>query len=83
LLEVPAAALSFRSAGPQVAVIDSDDKVHLRDVTIARDDGKTVLLGSGVTAGENVALNLSSQISEGEKVAVREAKKSLAVGEAK
>lgn len=74
LLEVPAAALIFRSAGPQVAVIGSDDKVQMRNVTIARDDGKTVLLGSGVTAGERVALNLSAQVSEGEKVAVREAK---------
>lgn len=72
-LEVPAAALIFRSAGPQVAVIGGDDRVQMRKVTIARDDGKTVLLGSGVAAGENVALNLSTQISEGEKVAVREA----------
>lgn len=73
LLEVPAAALIFRSAGPQVAVVGSDDRVQLRNVTIARDDGKTVLLGSGVTAGEKVALNLSTQVSDGEKVAVREA----------
>jgi RND family efflux transporter MFP subunit len=74
LLEVPAAAMIFRSAGPQVAVVGSDDTVQMHNVTIARDDGKTVLLGSGVTAGERVALNLSTQISGGEKVSVREAR---------
>ncbi len=72
LLAVPAAALIFRSAGPEVAVIGPDDRVKMRKVTIARDDGKTVLLGSGVTAGERVALNMSTEISEGEKVVARE-----------
>jgi len=83
LLEVPAAALIFRSAGPQVAVVGSDDRVQIRNVSIARDDGKTVLLGSGVAAGEKVALNLSTQVSAGEKVAVREAKEKVALREAK
>lgn len=82
LLEVPAAALIFRSGGPQVAVIVSDDRVQMRSVTIVRNDGRTVLLGSGVRAGEKVVLNLSSQISEGEKVAVRKAKERVAVREA-
>jgi RND family efflux transporter MFP subunit len=75
LIEVPAAALIFRSAGPHVAVIGADDVVQMRKITIARDDGKTVLLGSGITAGERVALNLSTQVSEGEKVTAREAGK--------
>jgi RND family efflux transporter MFP subunit len=73
-IEVPAAALVFRSTGPQAAVVGADDRVRMRNVSIARDDGKTVLLDSGLQAGERVALNLSSQVSEGEKVAVREAK---------
>ena len=72
LLQVPAAALIFRAAGPQVAVVDTDGSVHLRSVSIARDDGGTVLLATGVASGENVALNLSSQVSDGQKVVVRE-----------
>ena len=43
LLQVPAAALIFRAAGPQVAVVGADGSVHLRSVSIARDDGGTVL----------------------------------------
>jgi len=71
LLEVPAAALVFRAAGPQVAVVGADGRVHLRSVAIARDDGITVLLASGVAAGDEVVLNLSSQISEGQPVVAR------------
>ena len=72
LLQVPAAALIFRAAGPQVAVVGTDGCVHLRSVSIARDDGGTVLLATGVASGEKVALNLSSQVSEGQKVVVSE-----------
>ena len=37
-------------------------------VTIARDDGNVVELGSGVSAGDRLALNVSSQILDGERV---------------
>ena len=70
LLQVPAAALIFRASGPQVAVVGADGIVHLRSVSIARDDGGTVLLATGVAPGENVVLNLSSQVTEGQKVVV-------------
>jgi hypothetical protein len=46
--------------------------VAFRKVTIARDDGNVVQLGSGVSPGERVALNISSQIGEGDKVSVNE-----------
>jgi RND family efflux transporter MFP subunit len=72
LPQVPAAALTFRTAGPQVAVVGTDGSVHLRSVSIARDDGSTVLLASGVASGEKVVLNLNSQVSEGQKVVVSE-----------
>jgi RND family efflux transporter MFP subunit len=71
-VEVPAAALLFRSAGPQVAVIDDKGEVAFKDVAIASDDGNVVDIGSGLEAGDRVALNLSSQIAAGEKVRVSE-----------
>jgi RND family efflux transporter MFP subunit len=73
LVQVPAAALMFRSSGPQVAVVDGAGRVSFRKVTIARDDGNVVELGGGVSPGEKVALNISSQISDGQTVAVSEA----------
>ena len=67
-IQVPAAALLYRSGGPQVAVIDSNDTVSFKDVTIASDDGNVVSIGSGLAIGDKVALNLSSQIAAGQKV---------------
>ncbi|MGO8800705.1 MAG: efflux RND transporter periplasmic adaptor subunit [Roseiarcus sp.] len=67
-IQVPAAALLFRSGGPQVAVVDEKGAVVFKPVTIARDDGVVVSIGSGLAAGDKVILNLSSQIAAGEIV---------------
>ena len=72
MVQVPASAMVFRASGPQVAVVDDAGRVSFRKVTIARDDGNVIALGSGVSPGERVALNISSQIGEGDKVAVTE-----------
>jgi RND family efflux transporter MFP subunit len=78
LAQVPAAAMVFRASGPQVAVVDSDNTVHFRDVTIARDNGPVVDIGSGVSPGDKIVLNISSQIAEGDKVSASEADDGLA-----
>jgi membrane fusion protein, multidrug efflux system len=67
-IQIPAAAMLYRSGGPQVAVVDPSGVVSFRDVTIASDDGNMVAIGSGLSLGEKVALNLSSQIAAGAKV---------------
>jgi RND family efflux transporter MFP subunit len=66
--QVPAAAMMFRAKGPQVAVVDDNGVIRFRDVTIANDDGSVVQIADGVKIGEKVALNVSSQIVDGEKV---------------
>jgi len=68
LVQMPAAALIFRSSGPQVAVIGKDRKVDFHDVTIARDNGGTVEISSGVAAGDVVAVNVGDQIMQGETI---------------
>ena len=70
--QIPAAALLFRPKGPQVALIDADSRVRFVNVTIARDEGNVVELASGVKPGDKVALNISSQIADGEQVSVNE-----------
>jgi RND family efflux transporter MFP subunit len=69
-VEIPAAALIFRPGTTQVARVGADGKVAFANVTIARDNGSLVELASGVNAGDRLILNISSQISEGETVAV-------------
>jgi hypothetical protein len=39
-------------------------------VTIGRDDGDKVELSSGVSDGQRLVLNISNQISEGQKVRI-------------
>jgi RND family efflux transporter MFP subunit len=73
LVQVPAAALVFRSGGPQVACVDKSNHVTFRNVTIARDDGNAVELGSGVSPGDQLVLNVSSQIGTGDLVQVNRA----------
>jgi RND family efflux transporter MFP subunit len=82
MAQVPAAALVFRTASPQVAVVNSDDTVQFRDVSIARDDGNFIDLESGVAPGDKVVLNISSQIAAGEKVRPTDEERHLAAGTA-
>ena len=69
LVRVPAAALLFRSGSPEVARL-VDGRIHFQSVTIARDDGDTVALGSGVADGDRLVLNISSRIGEGDAVQI-------------
>jgi RND family efflux transporter MFP subunit len=74
--EIPAAALLFRTKAPQVAVIkdiaDEHGVVDIRDVTIIRDSGDVVEISAGLENSDKVALNLSSQIVNGEKVEIND-----------
>ncbi len=70
LVEVPAAALVFRPGVTQVARVDANGTVSFQNVTIARDDGGTVELGSGAAPGDRLVLNISSQIAPGQRVSV-------------
>lgn len=72
LIQVPAAALVFRSKSPQVAVVGENGVIAIKDVTIARDDGNVVEISSGLSKGDKVVLNLSSAIAAGQKVKANE-----------
>ena len=72
LVEVPAATLVFRSKGAQVARVDPNGTVDFVDAVIARDDGSMVELASGARAGDRLVLNISSQIAEGQHVALND-----------
>src|ERR1700733_9153796 len=48
-LHIPASALIFNQNGLRVATVDSDDKVLFKTVTIARDLGKDIELGAGIS----------------------------------
>ena len=68
--EAPAEALVVRGTSTYVGLIDSTAHVHLIPVTVASNDGKTVTFGSGVVAGQRIALSLGGTVPDGALVQV-------------
>ncbi len=68
LVTVPSQALLFRAEGPQVALVDGDGRVKLRDVTLGRDLGLTVEVVAGLTTGDRIVANPPLGLLDGEKV---------------
>ena len=81
LLQVPPAALVFRSSGAEIGVVDESNRIYFRKVSIVQDYGNLVELGSGVAAGERVALNINSEIADGDQVEVHETKVNVSKGD--
>lgn len=74
-LNVPASALIFDQSGLRVATVGADGKVALKTVTIARDLGKLVELGSGLAADDKVVESPPDGIADGDVVHIAEAPK--------
>ncbi|MGN6519117.1 MAG: efflux RND transporter periplasmic adaptor subunit [Dokdonella sp.] len=69
-LSVPASALIFDAAGLRVATVDADNRIVMKTVTIARDYGKTIQLGSGLDANDRVIQNPPDGIAAGTEVRI-------------
>jgi RND family efflux transporter MFP subunit len=68
-IEVPVEALVVRAKTPYLAVV-KDGRVNYRAVTLAGDDGAKVQVARGVDEGELVAINLGSNVADGDRVQV-------------
>jgi RND family efflux transporter MFP subunit len=69
-LRVPASALLFREQGLQVAIVLPDNRIRLKSITIARDLGTSVEIGSGLVASDRVVDNPPDSISNGDQVRI-------------
>jgi len=69
-LIVPTNTLLLRSEGPRVGVVDNEGLVHLRPVVIGKDFGLTVQILNGITTDDNLVLNPSDSLAEGDVVIV-------------
>src|SRR5216683_8413719 len=69
-MSVPVNALLFRAEGPRAAVVGADGKVHLKPVIIGRDYGNDVEILGGLDPSENIILNPSDSLEEGQPVHV-------------
>jgi RND family efflux transporter MFP subunit len=69
-LRLPANTVLFRSAGLQVATLDGDHRVKLKNIVQGRDFGNTIEVLSGLTANETVILNPPDSIADGVQVRI-------------
>ena len=68
ILVLPEQALLFRASGMQVALLGADNRVHLQDVSLGLNLGKTVQIVGGLKKTDRVINNPSAGLLEGEQV---------------
>jgi RND family efflux transporter MFP subunit len=71
-LQVPVNALLFRAEGLRAVVVDSDHKIHLRQLTIGRDYGTALEVLQGLQPADWIVLNPADSLEEGQVVHVKE-----------
>jgi RND family efflux transporter MFP subunit len=72
-LTLPGSAILYGNDGPTVAVVGNDGRVTVKPVTIARDEGATVQISTGVTAQDRIVDTPPDAIRTGDKVQVQTA----------
>jgi len=68
VLAVPNNALLFRGEGARVAVVDAQNRVRLKPVTIGRNLGESFEVLEGVGATDRLVLNPSDSLADGDVV---------------
>jgi RND family efflux transporter MFP subunit len=67
---IPVNTMLFREEGPRVGVVDQNGMVHLRPISIGRDFGSTLEILGGVDAKEQIIVNPSDSLEDGQKVQI-------------
>jgi hypothetical protein len=60
----------FRAEGPRVAIVGPDGKVQMRPISIGRDFGATLEILGGVDLTDQIIINPSDSLEEGQPVHV-------------
>jgi multidrug efflux system membrane fusion protein len=71
-ITIPVNTMLFRAEGAQVAVVDKDGKVHLRSINIGRDYGATLEILGGIDVSDQIVINPSDSLEDGQQVHVAE-----------
>ncbi|QJU60814.1 efflux RND transporter periplasmic adaptor subunit [Sphingomonas sp. AP4-R1] len=69
-LRIPSTALIFNAGGTSVATVDGNGKIAIKPITIARDLGKEIEVGSGVSATDQVVDTPPDAIQAGDTVKI-------------
>ena len=79
-LVIPANTLMIRGAGTLVAVVGADGRIKLKPIKVGRNYGQTVEVIDGVSATDQLVLNPSDSLGEGDTVTVVPAAKEAPAG---
>jgi membrane fusion protein (multidrug efflux system) len=69
-LHIPASALIFSKDGLRVATVAADDRILFKSVTIARDLGRDIEIGSGITPDDRIVTAPPDGLNDGDQVRV-------------
>src|SRR6202790_1122055 len=72
-LVLPSSTILFQAEGPQVGMVNSQNQVQLRKVTLGHDFGDTIEVVSGVHQTDSVIANPPDFLTNGMRVAVQSA----------
>lgn len=64
-LMVPASALLFNAGGAQLAVVNSQDEIELREVEVEADHGTNLGIAKGITEEDRVVVNPGERLTDG------------------
>lgn len=67
---IPSAALQYGSKGTFVFLLDEQDKVQIRPVSVGASDAGSVLISDGLAVGERLVLEGTDKLKEGSAVQV-------------
>jgi RND family efflux transporter MFP subunit len=73
IYRLPVSALLFRKDGLEVATVGPDNRVVLKSITIVRDLGRVVEVGSGIDSNDRVIDSPSDSIVQGDIVRIKNA----------
>lgn len=67
-LQVPTNSLLLRAEGPRIGVVGANHLVHLQAVTVGADFGQMIEILSGIKASDQLVINPSDSLAEGDAV---------------
>ena len=69
-MRLPSNTVLFRADGLQVATVDAQHKIKVKNITQGRDFGKTLEILSGIDQGDDVVVNPPDSIEDGTPVRI-------------
>ncbi len=70
VVTIPTSAMVFQERGAQVAVLTEEDRVHFKDIAVAKMFDNYVEINEGIAEGDRIVNNPSAALLEGDRVRI-------------